>query len=69
MKEIRLTVCALLFLVASARAASWLDDYDAGLKAVRSGDWNAVVAKMTSAIEQMPDESDKTRTYAAVFLS
>ena len=69
MKEIRLTICALLFFVASAARATWLDDYDAGLKAVRAGDWNTVVTKMTSATAQMPGESDRKRTYAAVFLS
>ena len=59
----------LTLALASTAQASWYDDYDAGLAAARSGNWNAVVAKMTAAIKGNPKEGDRTRTYGAIFIN
>lgn len=55
--------------VANAALASWYDDYDAGVNAARAGNWNAVVQKMTAAINGNPKENDKARTYGAIFIN
>jgi hypothetical protein len=49
--------------------ASWYDDYDAGIKAIRNGDWGTAIAKMTAAINASPRENDKARTYGATFIN
>lgn len=59
----------LALLVASVASASWYDDYDAGVNAARSGNWNAVIQKMTAAINGNPKENDKARTYGAIFIN
>jgi tetratricopeptide (TPR) repeat protein len=56
-------------LVASIAAASWYDDYDAGVSAAKSGNWQAVVQKMSSAIKGNGKENDKARTYGAIFIN
>lgn len=56
-------------LAASIASASWYDDYDAGLAAARNGNWQTVVAKMTSAINGNGKESDKVRTYGVIFIN
>jgi tetratricopeptide (TPR) repeat protein len=64
------TLAALILVVAAASAqASWYDDYDAGLAAVRAGNWNTVVSKMTAAIKGQPNENNKARTYGAIFIN
>jgi tetratricopeptide (TPR) repeat protein len=63
----RLTVAVLLLAIATAAVASWYDDYDAGLKAVRAGNWSAVVTSMTAAIRQNPNEGNRVRTYGVDF--
>ncbi|HEV7919952.1 MAG TPA: hypothetical protein VGR02_04080 [Thermoanaerobaculia bacterium] len=58
-----------LALGAGSALASWYDDYDAGLAAARKGSWQTVVQKMSAAIRGNGNESDKTRTYGAIFIS
>jgi tetratricopeptide (TPR) repeat protein len=59
----------LTLALASAAHASWYDDYDAGLAAARAGNWQTVIAKMTSAIKGNPAENNKARTYGAIFIN
>src|SRR5437867_926681 len=63
------TFAAVIFFAATAAFASWYDDYDAGLDAVRKGQWQAVIQKMTAAISGNPKENDKARTYGAIFIN
>lgn len=63
----RLTIAALLLALAMTASASWYDDYDAGLKAVRAGNWSAVVTSMTAAIRQNANEGNRVRTYGVDF--
>ena len=65
------TFAALLFTLALAipAHASWYDDYDAGLAAARSGNWNTVITKMTAAIKGNATENNKARTYGAIFIN
>jgi tetratricopeptide (TPR) repeat protein len=70
MKSARsVTIGLALLLAASAAFASWYDDYDDGLKAVRNGQWSAVIQKMSAAINGNPKENDKARTYGAIFIN
>jgi tetratricopeptide (TPR) repeat protein len=63
-----LTLAVLLFaLSAGVAQASWYDDYDAGLAAVRAGNWSVVAAKMSAAIKAQPNENNKARTYGMDF--
>lgn len=59
---------AVLLFAGSARA-EWFDDYDAGLKAAKNGQWDTVVAKMSAAIAKKPKEGDKERTYGVSFIA
>ena len=63
------TIGLALLLAASAALASWYDDYDAGLAAVRNGQWSVVIQKMTAAINGNSKENDKARTYGAIFIN
>jgi tetratricopeptide (TPR) repeat protein len=54
---------------ASVAHASWYDDYDAGLNAVRTGNWSVVVQKMTAAIKGNPKEANKAKTYGTIFIN
>jgi tetratricopeptide (TPR) repeat protein len=58
---------ALLILAAGRAEASWYDDYDAGLAAVKKGNWSVVVTKMTAAIKGNPKEDNKARAYGVIF--
>ncbi|HEX9161901.1 MAG TPA: hypothetical protein VF980_09370 [Thermoanaerobaculia bacterium] len=71
MKAVRLSVLALLCALVSAgiALASWYDDYDAGVDAALKGQWQTVVQKMTAAINGNPNESNKARTYGAIFIN
>jgi tetratricopeptide (TPR) repeat protein len=70
MKSARTVTIGLAFLLAATAAfASWYDDYDDGLKAARTGNWSAVIQKMTAAINANPKENDKARTYGAIFIN
>jgi tetratricopeptide (TPR) repeat protein len=63
------TIALALLLAANAALASWYDDYEAGTNAAKSGQWSAVIQKMTSAINGNPKENDKARTYGAIFIN
>lgn len=70
MTRVRILTGALcLALSASVALASWYDDYDAGVNAIRKGQWQLAVQKMTAAINGNPREGDKTRTYGAIFIN
>jgi tetratricopeptide (TPR) repeat protein len=71
MRRPRLVLFAVVCtaLAAGVALASWYDDYDAGVNAVRKGQWQVAVQKMTAAIAGNPREGDKTRTYGAIFIN
>jgi tetratricopeptide (TPR) repeat protein len=58
-----------VFALAGVANASWYDDYDAGVKAARVGNWNVVIQKMNAAIAAKPKESNRERTYGAIFIN
>jgi len=66
---IRRSIAVALFTLALATAAqaSWYDDYDAGLIAVKKGNWSTVAQKMSAAISQNKTENSKARTYGMDF--
>lgn len=64
------TLIVLITLFAATTAfASWYDDYEAGIAAVRKGQWQVVVTRMSAAIKGNPKEGDNTRTYGAIFIN
>jgi len=65
----KLCVAVVLFFAATAAMASWYDDYDAGLKAARNGQWSTVISKMSAAINAHPKEGNNERTYGAIFIN
>ena len=65
----RVTFAALIFFAATAAFASWYDDYDAGVDAAKKGQWAVVIQKMNAAIAGHAKESDKERTYGAIFIN
>ncbi len=67
MKRTTLAIAALLW--ATVSFASWYDDYDAGLDAIRAGNWQLAVQKMTAAINAHANESNRERTYGAIFIN
>ena len=70
MKSARsVTIGLIVLLAATAAFASWYDDYDDGLKAVRNGQWSTVISKMTAAINSNSKENDKARSYGAIFIN
>lgn len=67
MTRVRIAVAVLaLSLFAGIAEASWYDDYDAGLIAVKKGNWSSVIQKMSAAIKGNPKEGDRVRTYGVV---
>ena len=68
MKRQVLLAMALLAIAAPA-LASWYDDYDAGIAAVRKGQWQLVVQKMSGAIAGNPRENQNSRTYGNIFIN
>src|SRR6266511_1489463 len=58
-----------ILLLANAALASWYDDYDAGIAAVRKGQWQVVIQEMTAAINGNPKENNNTRTYGNIFIN
>lgn len=62
-----LFLCAVL--ESGSAIASWYDDYDAGIAAVRNGQWSVVIQKMSAAIAGMPKENEHARTYDAIFIN
>lgn len=65
----KLAVACIALFVATAALASFYDDYDAGLTAVRKGQWQVVVQKMSAAIKANPNENDHAKTYGAIFIN
>ncbi len=59
----------MLFAAASLSAASWYDDYDAGVAAAKNGQWALVIQKMTAAIRGNGKENDKAREYGTIFIN
>jgi tetratricopeptide (TPR) repeat protein len=49
--------------------ASWYDDYDDGIAAVRKGNWSVAVQKMSAAIKGNPKEGDRVRTYGTIMIN
>jgi tetratricopeptide (TPR) repeat protein len=64
-----LAVAILTFALATVAQASWYDDYDAGLAAIKSGNWNVAVQKMSAAIKGNPKEGTRVRTYGTIMIS
>ncbi|MBV8517575.1 MAG: hypothetical protein JO197_09260 [Acidobacteria bacterium] len=68
----RVRLLSFLFValaVAGAAQASWYDDYDAGIAAARKGNWSVAQQKMSAAIKGNATESNKARTYGAIFIN
>lgn len=65
----RRTIAVIVLFISTAAMASWYDDYEAGMNAVRKGQWKDVIQRMSAAISAAPKESDKARTYGAIFIS
>ena len=64
----KLLVASIAFTLAAGVAlGSWYDDYEAGITAVKKGQWQTVVQKMTAAIGAKPKENDKERAYGTLF--
>jgi tetratricopeptide (TPR) repeat protein len=58
-----------ILLIANAALASWYDDYEAGIAAVRKGQWQVVVQKMTAAIAGNAKENNNARSYGNIFIN
>jgi len=64
-----LTAVVICALSAGVALGSWYDDYDAGLNAIKAGNWRVAVDKMSAAIAAHPKEGNNERTYGAIFLN
>ncbi|HEX2060385.1 MAG TPA: tetratricopeptide repeat protein, partial [Thermoanaerobaculia bacterium] len=64
-----LAVALLALAIATSAMASWYDDYDDGLTAIRKGNWNLAVQKMSAAIKGNPKEGDRVRTYGTIMIN
>jgi tetratricopeptide (TPR) repeat protein len=60
---------ALFLLAAGVAEASWYDDYDAGLAAVRKGNWSVALQKMNAAIKGNAKEQNNAKTYGMNFIN
>ncbi len=67
-RTITLALMMVVFAATSAHA-SWYDDYYAGVAAARAGNWKTVVTKMNAAIAGNKSESNRARTYGAIFIN
>ncbi len=65
----RIAVGIVVFLVASLALASWYDDYEAGIAAVRAGQWRVVIEKMSAALKGNTKENNNARTYGNHFIN
>lgn len=66
----RVIVTAVVVAAFAASAlASWYDDYNEGLIAVRNGNWDAAAKKMSAAIAAKPKENNKERAYGTIFIN
>lgn len=68
---IRRTLAVALFALAFATSAmaSWYDDYDDGLAAIKKGNWTLAVQKMSAAIKGNAKEGDRVRTYGTILIN
>jgi tetratricopeptide (TPR) repeat protein len=64
-----LLLAIILLMIAGGAEASWYDDYEAGIAAVRKGQWQVVIQKMTAAIAVTPKENSNARTYGNIFIN
>jgi tetratricopeptide (TPR) repeat protein len=64
---IAFAVVLSLVLITGSADASWYDDYDAGLAAVRAGNWRLAEQKMSAAIRAKDKEGNKERAYGTIF--
>ena len=69
----RTLLISLLILCTALSAgnalASWYDDYDAGLNAIKAGQWKIAVDRMSAAIAGNRNENNAARTYGAIFIN
>jgi tetratricopeptide (TPR) repeat protein len=67
----RRTFAVALFALAFATTAlaSWYDDYDAGLAAIKKGNWTLAAQKMSAAIKGNAKEGDRVRTYGTILIN
>ncbi len=65
----RIALGLIVLLVAGVAQASWYDDYEAGIAAVRAGQWQVVIQKMTAAIGGNSKENNNARTYGNIFIN
>ena len=68
MKHVAIAI-ACVMLSAGVALASWYDDYEAGLKAIQTGQWKAAAQRMSAAIAAHPKEGNNERTYGAIFIT
>lgn len=64
-----LALLALFVLATPALAKEYYESYEDGLKAVDKKDWNAVISLMTEAINKVPEENKRARSYGANFFA
>ena len=62
-------IAALLPAGAAQAQQSWYDHYDAGLVAIRRGDWSTALDRMNKAIAGNAKESNRARTYGNIFIN
>lgn len=65
----RLAIAILTLAFVTVAQASWYDDYDEGLAAIKSGKWTVAVQKMSAAIKGNPKEGTRVRTYGTIMIS
>ena len=61
------TVLIAVAATSGVAQASWYDDYDAGLAAVRKGQWAVVEDRMSKAIAANGNENNRARAYGTIF--
>jgi tetratricopeptide (TPR) repeat protein len=66
--KVRVTVGFAALLIATTAFASWYDDYNDGIAAVRKGQWQLVIQKMTAAINAHSKEGNNEREYGNIFI-
>lgn len=63
----RFLLAIALLTIAPSLFASWYDEYDAGIAAVKKGQWQVVIQKMSASIAGNPKENSNARTYGNIF--
>ena len=66
-RKLAVALLAVSLTAGVAMAAEWYDNYDEGIAAVRKGQWQTVVQKMSAAIGAKSQENDKLRAYGTLF--